>query len=86
MKIFAGSSNVDFSKKVCAKMNITLSNAQIGHFSDGEVKIIVSENVRDEDCYIIQSTCRSIESPINTLQPDSSNKSNCVPSVNDNLM
>lgn len=86
MKIFSGSSNLDFSKKVCTKMKIPLSNAQISHFSDGEVKIIVSENVRGEDCYIIQSTCRSIESPINTLLPDSTNKSSCVPSVNDNIM
>ena len=78
MKIFSGSSNFDFSEKVANSMGIELSNIDIGKFKDGEVKISVGENVRGEDCFIIQSTCRSVI-PFNESD-------RCFPSVNDNIM
>jgi len=78
MKIFSGSSNFDFSNKVATSMGIELSNIDIDKFKDGEVKISVGENVRGEDCFIIQSTCRSVI-PFNESD-------GCFPSVNDNIM
>lgn len=78
MKIFSGSSNFDFAEKVAISMGIELANIDIGKFKDGEVKISVLENVRGEDCFIIQSTCRSVI-PF-------SDTNTCYPSVNDNLM
>jgi len=78
MKIFSGSSNFDFSEKVATSMGIELSNIDIDKFKDGEVKISVGENVRGEDCFIIQSTCRSVI-PFNESD-------GCFPSVNDNIM
>lgn len=78
MKIFSGSSNYDFSQSVSKSMGIELSSIDIDKFKDGEVKISVLENVRGEDCFIIQSTCRSVI-PFN-------NSDTCYPSVNDNIM
>ena len=78
MKIFSGSSNVIFAHNVSNAMGLELSNINIGKFKDGEVKISILENVRGEDCFLIQSTCRSV---IPFHDSDT-----CFPSVNDNLM
>ena len=81
MKLFSGTSNVDFAKRVARHLGCSIANADIGWFRDGEVKINIEDNVRGEDCFIIQSTSRSI--------PDEDMKEGdgirCK-SVNDNLM
>jgi ribose-phosphate pyrophosphokinase len=59
MKIFSGSTNKDFAKKVCANLNIKLSSLTITKFADGEIKILITESIRHEDCFIIQPTCRN---------------------------
>ena len=59
MKIFSGSINNDFSSKVCTHLGVSLSKIKIDNFKDGESKIIVEESIRQEDCFIIQPTCRS---------------------------
>ena len=56
MKIFSGTANYDFSLKVANYLNKELSNVKINKFADGEINIIIEENVRKEDCYIIQPT------------------------------
>ena len=78
MKIFSGSSNYVFADNVSKAMGTKLSKINIGKFKDGEVKISILENVRGQDCFLIQSTCRSVI-PF-------SDSNGCYPSVNDNLM
>ena len=56
MKIFSGSSNLDFSEKVAKHLDTKLSHVEIGRFADGEIKIVIHENVRQFDCFIIQPT------------------------------
>ena len=56
MKIFSGTSNLDFSHKVVNRLNLKLAKAKISRFADGEINIVIEENVRKEDCYIIQPT------------------------------
>jgi ribose-phosphate pyrophosphokinase len=34
-----------------------LGQALISRFSDGEIRVEIGENVRGQDCYVIQSTC-----------------------------
>jgi ribose-phosphate pyrophosphokinase len=60
MKIFSGTSNIDFSLKVANHLNLNLAKVKIGRFADGEINIIVEENVRKQDCYIIQPTGPSL--------------------------
>lgn len=71
LKLFSGSSNLEFSKNVANHLNIELSEINISKFPDGEIKLNVVNNVRQADCFIIQSTCRN--NILNT-------------SVNDNIM
>lgn len=59
LKLFSGSSNLDFSKKVADHLNIELSNINLSKFPDGEIKLNIENNVRQSDCFIIQSTCRN---------------------------
>lgn len=77
MKLFSGTSNTEFSKLVADHLKCPLSKADIGCFSDGEVKLLIEDNVRGEDCFIIQPTSRSI------CHEDAYRKCR---SVNDNLM
>ena len=57
LKIFGGNSNIDLAKDICKYLNISLGQADISRFPDGEIKIKIEESVRGEDIFIIQSTC-----------------------------
>ena len=65
MKIFSGSSNKEFAQNVCNHLNIDLSLLTITKFADGEIKVLVTESIRHEDCFIIQPTCRNNGENIN---------------------
>ncbi|WGE60171.1 ribose-phosphate pyrophosphokinase [Actinobacillus equuli] len=39
------------------RLYISLGNATVGRFSDGEIQVQINENVRGSDVFIIQSTC-----------------------------
>ena len=54
--LFAGNSNLSLSLKVAEYLGTKLGSANVGKFSDGEVFVEVSENVRGQDVFIIQST------------------------------
>ncbi len=56
-KVFAGTANPEFSKKVAKYLALPLSPAEIKRFSDGEISVQISESVRGKDVFIIQSTC-----------------------------
>ena len=61
MKVFSGNANMSLAKDVCRLIGIQLGNAEIGHFSDGEVFASIYESVRGSDVFLIQST----SSPVN---------------------
>lgn len=56
-KIFSGTANVEFSKKISKYLSLPLSEAIIKRFSDGEISVQVGESVRGKDVFIIQPTC-----------------------------
>ncbi|TXE88583.1 ribose-phosphate pyrophosphokinase [Campylobacter volucris] len=56
-KIFSGSANEEFAKKISKYLSLPLSDAGIKRFSDGEISIQIDESVRGKDVFIIQSTC-----------------------------
>ena len=65
MKIFSGTSNPEFSQLVVEKLDTTLSDAKIGKFADGEISIVINENVRQYDCFVIQPTGPSLNASPN---------------------
>ena len=57
LDIFTGTANPDFAKEVSDLLGIKISSADVGYFSDGELRVVIEENVRGHDTFIIQSTC-----------------------------
>ncbi|BCX78988.1 ribose-phosphate pyrophosphokinase [Campylobacter sp. 19-13652] len=56
-KIFSGTANVEFSKKIAQYLSLPLSEASIKRFSDGEISVQIGESVRGKDVFVIQPTC-----------------------------
>jgi len=56
IKIFAGNSNQPLARDICQNLNVTIGNAKVRTFSDGEILVEIGENVRGRDVYVVQST------------------------------
>jgi len=57
IKIFTGSANRPLAEAIGRHVDVPLGQAEIGRFSDGEVQVEITENVRGGDVFVIQSTC-----------------------------
>lgn len=57
IKLFAGNATPELAKKVAERLYISLGDATVGRFSDGEIQVQINENVRGADVFIVQSTC-----------------------------
>ena len=57
LKLFCGNANQALGQDVAACLGIALGSAEVGTFSDGECNVDIGENVRGQDCFILQSTC-----------------------------
>ena len=58
MKLFTGNANPALAKKIADYLGITLGQVEINHFPDGEIGLKIKENIRGQDVFAIQSTCR----------------------------
>ena len=56
-KLFSGTANPEFAKKVGDYLNIEVGTATINKFSDGEISVQIKESVRGQDVFIVQPTC-----------------------------
>lgn len=57
LAIFSGSANPELAKSICKYLKIKPSDALVGKFSEGEIRIKINENVRGKDVFVIQPTC-----------------------------
>ena len=57
LDLFTGTANPELASEVSKILEIPLSAADVGYFSDGEIKVQIEDNVRGHDTFIIQSTC-----------------------------
>ena len=55
MKLLAGNSNKNLSKKISKYLKSNLVNSSIRKFSDGEIYVEINENIRGNAIFIIQS-------------------------------
>jgi len=58
--IFSGSSNIPLAKKIVKNLKKNMGRANLGVFSDGEIRFQSWENVRGADVFIIQSFTKDI--------------------------
>ncbi|MDT8383824.1 MAG: ribose-phosphate diphosphokinase [Gammaproteobacteria bacterium] len=57
MMVFTGNANIQLAQSVASYLNLSLGKALVGKFSDGEIQVDITENVRGRDVFIIQPTC-----------------------------
>ena len=56
MKLLAGNSNPRLAHAIANVLDIPLTKANIRRFADNEVFVVIEENVRGEDVFVVQST------------------------------
>lgn len=56
LKIFSGNGNMSLALEVCRHLGVNLGKATVGKFADGEVNVVIHENVRGKDVYVVQPT------------------------------
>ena len=55
--IFSGNANKKLTSDICKFLKVKLADATIDHFSDGEIRVKINENVRGHDVFVVQPTC-----------------------------
>ncbi len=57
MMIFTGNANPRLALEAASHLNLPMGKIIVGRFSDGEVMVEITDNVRGRDVYIIQPVC-----------------------------
>jgi len=57
LKIFSGNGNMLLAIEIAKILGINLGKATVSKFADGEVNVMIHENVRGKDVYVVQPTC-----------------------------
>lgn len=58
--VITGNANPVLAKEICEQLGLQLTEALVGRFSEGEIRVKVVGNVRGKDVFIIQPTCRPV--------------------------
>lgn len=56
IKIFTGTANPELAHAITRHLDMTMGDAQVSRFRDGELKLRIGETVRGADVYVIQPT------------------------------
>lgn len=57
LKVVTGSANPELAQAICNHMGCQLTPTLATTFSDGELRIEIRDNVREDDVFVVQSTC-----------------------------
>ncbi len=61
IKVFTGNSHPKLAQDIADILGVPVGKSKVSTFSDGEISVDISETVRGNDVFIVQSTC----SPVN---------------------
>jgi ribose-phosphate pyrophosphokinase len=61
LKIISGNANPGLAEAICKDLQCPLTPSLTKPFSDGEIRVEVGDNVRGQDVFVIQPTCRWVE-------------------------
>ncbi|PYP90190.1 MAG: phosphoribosylpyrophosphate synthetase [Blastocatellia bacterium AA13] len=67
VKVFSGNANRALAEEICEKLHIEIGQANTTRFSDGEYNFQILENVRGEDCFVVQPTCPPVDANLMEL-------------------
>ncbi len=61
LKIFSGNAHPALAREISHCLDKPLVDAEIRHFSDGEIHLQIQENVRGEDVFVVQPTSTPVD-------------------------
>lgn len=67
IKLFTGNANIPLAQSIASHLGLNLGKITVSKFSDGEINVMVNENVRGKDVYIIQPTSPPVNDNIMEL-------------------
>lgn len=67
LKIFTGNANPRLAEEIAEHLGISLGDASVNHFSDGEINVRLNESVRGEDVFLVQPTCPPVNENVMEL-------------------
>ncbi|MDR2727152.1 MAG: ribose-phosphate diphosphokinase, partial [Deltaproteobacteria bacterium] len=67
LKILTGTANIPLAEAICDHLGCTLTPCVCDRFSDGEIRLEVSESVRGDDVFVVQSTCAPVNDTLMQL-------------------
>ncbi|MCC8097852.1 MAG: ribose-phosphate pyrophosphokinase [Eubacterium sp.] len=67
IKILSGTSNRPLAESLASEIGLSISKANVGQFSDGEISINILETVRGADVYIVNSTSKPVNDSLMEL-------------------
>lgn len=56
LKVFSGNGNMSLALEIARHLGVNLGKATVGKFADGETNVVIHENVRGKDVYVVQPT------------------------------
>lgn len=56
MKLLSSNANLPLAQAIAAYLDMPLTRADVRTFKDGEIFVVIEENVRGEDVFVLQST------------------------------
>eukprot|EP01013_Petalomonas_cantuscygni_P021786 TRINITY_DN413_c0_g1_i1.p1 TRINITY_DN413_c0_g1~~TRINITY_DN413_c0_g1_i1.p1 ORF type:complete len:331 (+),score=84.60 TRINITY_DN413_c0_g1_i1:135-1127(+) len=59
LKVITGNANRQLADAVSKALGVPLCAADVGRFANGEIRIMVKDNIRGDDVFILQPTCLS---------------------------
>ncbi|MFQ5642148.1 MAG: ribose-phosphate diphosphokinase [Thiogranum sp.] len=57
LMVFSGSANPPLAQSIASRLHLHLGKSTISEFSDGEIMVEITENVRGRDVFVVQPTC-----------------------------
>lgn len=67
VKVFSGTANLPLAEEICQHLGIEIGRANTSRFSDGEYNFQILENVRGQDCFLVQPTGPPVDQNIMEL-------------------
>ncbi len=55
--VFSGNAHPVLAKDICKYLKVSLSDAFVSRFSEGEIRVKINDNVRGKDVFLVQPTC-----------------------------
>lgn len=67
LKLFCGSSNPSLGYRIAEELGVSVGDANVKRFPDGECSISFNESIRAADVFLVQSTCHPVNDHIMEL-------------------